>query len=301
MRKEPQAFLSCCGTLIPMKLTVLGLTLLVLVPVATDEPNAAGDYAQVRTKSLLRLDGTEVHLEQRVGVGEVLVLAYTGVGCPISNKYAGRLNRLAEAYATKGVRFLGINASPQDSRKEIAKERDELGLELEILKDFRQELTRALAAKTTTEVFLFDAKGALRYRGAIDDQYDLGAGKPAPRENHLVLALDAVLKGDVPAVAKTEAPGCLLTVLPEHELPGAITWSRDIAPIIQRNCEGCHRPGQAGPFALQSYEQTKGWAKMIGLVVEEERMPPWNAHAEFDGLFTNERRLSPNEKLRLLS
>jgi len=80
----------------------------------------------------------------------------------------------------------------------------------------------------------------------------------------------------------------------------AVTWSRDIAPIVQRNCEECHRPGQVAPFALQTFEQAKGWAEMIGSVVEEQRMPPWNATEEFSGVFANERALPRKDKQLIL-
>ena len=259
----------------------------------------ATDIRDLRDATVLTLDGRERTLADYLD-GSALVVAYTGVGCPISSKYAPRLSRLSEQFADKHVRFLGINASPQDTREAIAKECEELGLGFEVVKDFRQELTRRLDAKTTTEVFLFDAGGILRYRGAVDDQYTLGASRPRPVHNFLADALAAVTAGEAPPEATTAAPGCLLTRLPEAELPEAVTWSRDIAPIIQENCEVCHRPGQVGPFALQTYEQARGWAEMIGSVVEEGRMPPWNADEEFRGIFTNERRLEDGEKAKLL-
>jgi hypothetical protein len=79
-----------------------------------------------------------------------------------------------------------------------------------------------------------------------------------------------------------------------------VTWSGDIAPILQESCETCHRPGQVGPFALQTYEQAKGWAEMIASVVEEQRMPPWNATEDYRGVFANERALPKKDKQLIL-
>ena len=93
----------------------------------------------------------------------------------------------------------------------------------------------------------------------------------------------------------------LLSATTDDEAAAEVTWSRDIAPILQKNCETCHRPGQVAPFALQTYEQAKGWGEMIGMVVEEGRMPPWNAEPEYDGVFANERRLSKTEKSKLVA
>ena len=262
-------------------------------PVATDR-------TAIEDVSLLQVDGTLVRLGDLVE-DSVLVLTYTGVGCPISGKYGPRLSRFSDRYASRGVRFLGINANPQDSREAIATESEELGLTFPVVKDVRQELTRRLGAKTTTEVFVFDRGGELRYRGAVDDQYKLGASKPKPTATYLAQAIEAVLAGEAPATRETDAPGCLLTVLAPEDLPEAVTWSKNIAPILQKNCEVCHRPGQVGPFALQTYEQAHGWAEMIASVVEERRMPPWNADERFDGHFVNERRLTKKERAAIQS
>ncbi len=271
-----------------------------LAPFA-DRPGAsAGELAALREIPLLSPDDREVRLGELIGGAEVLVLCYTGVGCPISQKYAPRLTRLSESYAEWGARFLGINANPQDSRAAIERERDELALGFPIFKDSRQELTRALAARTMTEVFVFDRAGKRAYRGAIDDQYSLGAARPEPTRNYLVQALEAVLASEEPPCAETEPQGCLLTLLDDAE-PTTSTWSRDIAPIVQRRCEACHRPDQVGPFSLRTYEDVKGRSKMIASVIAEGRMPPWNADARYDGVFANQRSLPAKEREAILS
>ncbi len=283
------------------RLTLLLLPTLLLgrAAPAREDVAPARDVASLGDVTLLTLEGREVAAAAELA-GSVTVVAYTGVGCPVSGKYAPRLAELARRYQARGVRFLGLNANPQDSRAAIARECAELGLGIPVLKDFRQALTRRLGARTTTETFLFDGQGALRYRGAVDDQHAVGASKPEPTRTWLADALEAVLGGTEPAVAETEPAGCRITLLPEKELPETVTWSRDVARILQKNCESCHRPGQAGPFPLQTYEEARGWADMIAKVVGEGRMPPWNAHAEYRGVFANERRLSERDKGLLL-
>ena len=76
----------------------------------------------------------------------------------------------------------------------------------------------------------------------------------------------------------------------------APTYARDVAPILRRRCEGCHRPGQVGPFALTSFEEARGRAKMIATMLESGAMQPWNADERFDGVFMNERKLTVDEK-----
>jgi hypothetical protein len=56
----------------------------------------------------------------------------------------------------------------------------------------------------------------------------------------------------------------------------AVTFSKDIAPILQENCQTCHRPGQMGPMALISYDQVRPWAPVIKARVIAREMPPWH-------------------------
>ena len=55
-----------------------------------------------------------------------------------------------------------------------------------------------------------------------------------------------------------------------------VTFSRDIAPILQRSCQGCHRSGQMGPMSLMTYEDVRPWARAIRSKVVERVMPPWH-------------------------
>src|SRR5580765_936558 len=71
----------------------------------------------------------------------------------------------------------------------------------------------------------------------------------------------------------------------------APTFARDVAPILQRNCQTCHRPGQAAPFSLLTYEQARPWAKAIKEAVLERKMPPWFADPQF-GKFANNASLA---------
>src|SRR4051812_19511101 len=73
-----------------------------------------------------------------------------------------------------------------------------------------------------------------------------------------------------------------------------VTFNRQIAPIIYRNCAGCHRPGEAAPFPLLSYENVSKKAKLIAKVTASHVMPPWKPEpASFP--YRDERRLSENE------
>ena len=54
------------------------------------------------------------------------------------------------------------------------------------------------------------------------------------------------------------------------------TFTRDVAPILQRSCQQCHRPNGIGPMALETYEQTKPYARLVRQRVDTRTMPPWH-------------------------
>jgi hypothetical protein len=74
----------------------------------------------------------------------------------------------------------------------------------------------------------------------------------------------------------------------------AVSFNREIAPIIFNNCSGCHRPGEAAPFPLLSYQDAVRKGKLIGKVTASRFMPPWKAEAA-SYPYRDERRLSEHE------
>ena len=79
-----------------------------------------------------------------------------------------------------------------------------------------------------------------------------------------------------------------------HMVPPKLTYYKDIVPLLQKNCQGCHRPGEAVPMALMSYQEVRPWAKAMKTAVLSRKMPPWFADPHV-GTFTNDRRLSEAE------
>ncbi len=72
------------------------------------------------------------------------------------------------------------------------------------------------------------------------------------------------------------------------------TFYKDALPVLQKNCQSCHRPGEAGPMSFMSYESTRPAAKAIKNAVLTKQMPPWFADAHY-GKFANDRSLSEAE------
>jgi hypothetical protein len=100
----------------------------------------------------------------------------------------------------------------------------------------------------------------------------------------------------------TAAASVSLVAMPSFaaDLP-APTFHRDVEPILQKNCQGCHRPeplnlsGMIAPFALTSFEEARPWAKAMAKAVESKLMPPWGASEKFHGVFRNERSLTAEQ------
>jgi hypothetical protein len=69
------------------------------------------------------------------------------------------------------------------------------------------------------------------------------------------------------------------------------TFNKDVVPILQNNCQECHRPGEIAPMSLLTYTDARPWAKAIRNAVLSQKMPPWFADPRI-GHFANDRRLS---------
>jgi len=91
-----------------------------------------------------------------------------------------------------------------------------------------------------------------------------------------------------------------LSCVADAETTSAPTYSRDVAPILYKNCVSCHRPGNIAPMPLLSYDQTRPWAKSIREKVSLGQMPPWHS-VDPRGTFSNDRRLTEAEKSTLIA
>src|ERR1700674_5480982 len=74
----------------------------------------------------------------------------------------------------------------------------------------------------------------------------------------------------------------------------AVTFYKDVLPILQAKCQSCHRPGEAAPMSFLSYQSTRPWAKTIKTVTLSRKMPPWNLDPQY-GRFKDDPTLTQNE------
>ncbi len=225
----------------------------------------------------------------------LIVVAVLGTECPLAKQYAVKLQKLADEYAERGVTVVALDANRQDSLAELAAFAKTNELTFPILKDLNQAVVDSLHAVRTPEVFLLDQERVIRYRGRVDDQFSVGGkSRTAATREDLKLAIDECLDGKSVSVPETNAIGCLIGRSRPLVSNSKVTYSSQIARILQKHCAECHRPGEIAPFSLTEYQEVAGWADMIVEVTRSHQMPPWHASPEF-GHFLNERRLTEEE------
>jgi peroxiredoxin len=228
------------------------------------------------------------------------VVVFVDTECPLADLYVPTLIELHKKYAEKGVQFLAINSSSQDSFVSVSAHAQERDLPFPVLKDFDQHVADAFGAQRTLEAFLLDAKRVIRYHGRIDDQYGSGFRRDKPSRRDLEQTLDELLAGKPVSTPRTEVSGCLIERARKLHDGGEVTYAKHVARVLQKRCQECHRPGEIGPFPLMTYEDVKKRTNRIREAILEERMPPWHADPRH-GKFINDRRLTQEERDTLLS
>jgi peroxiredoxin len=152
-------------------------------------------------------DGIEHSLPN--GTFPATVVVFTCNHCPYALAWQDRIADAARDYAGRGVRFLAINPNdaeryPRDSYEAMQQRVRDEDWPLPYLRDETQQVARDYGARVTPDVFVLDADGTLRYRGAPDSDYS----DPGKGGAWLRAALDAVLEGRAPDQAETEPMGC---------------------------------------------------------------------------------------------
>jgi thiol-disulfide isomerase/thioredoxin len=139
------------------------------------------------------------------------VVVWLSTQCPVVRATEDRINALAKAYRGK-VAFVGINSNESEKHQGedlpgMKAHAAEKGYIFPYLRDEAQTVVRAFGALCTPDLFLFDGRGKLVYRGRLDDAATGGKGAPVTKED-LKLALEAVLAGRTPDPDQKPSRGC---------------------------------------------------------------------------------------------
>jgi len=229
------------------------------------------------------------------GKQRATVIVMLGAECPLVKLYGPRLAELAGQHASQKVAFIGIDSNRQDSLTDIATYVRDSGIKFPVLKDPGNVVADQLGAVRTPEVFLLDENNVVRYWGRIDDRYGVGFAREKPTQQYLEQAINQLLAGKPIEKDRVDSVGCFIGRTRDVKNDSEITYSNQIARILQDRCVECHRPGEIGPFSLTEYSEVAGWADTIAEVVRERRMPPWHADPKH-GHFRNDRSMPDAEK-----
>lgn len=225
-----------------------------------------------------------------------VILVFMGTTCPISNRSIPKLGRIANYAKKNGLEFYGVIADPYTSRAEAAKHSNEFKVAFPVIFDGALSVASQLRPSHVPQAFVFSAKGKKLYSGAIDDAWaDISKPKAKAHKEYLRDAVASIVAKKAIKVPSTKPIGCIFEGLAEDEKKAPeVTFNRQIAPIIYKNCSNCHRPGEAAPFKLLSYKDVARRARQISLVTKTRLMPPWKP-AKGHGQFMDSTRLSNSE------
>ena len=235
-----------------------------------------------------------------------LVVVTMGTRCPLVRKLIPTLNEIHQKYSDHGIQLIGL-FSPHDANVfKMADFATELDVAFPVfLDDPENPWVKKLNLETTPQVAVINNKYKILYRGAVDDSNFGGGGSGAPKNSYLINAIMAGLSHKPVSVATTAASGCRIAEKVNRNEPKKdVTFYRDIYPIIQNRCQGCHRSGElAGEyFTFDNYDEVSSMMETILDRVQHQLMPPWHATIPDDkkwGKFIGDLRL-PDSEISLL-
>ena len=233
-----------------------------------------------------------------------IVIMTQADGAKVSRTAAAELEKLQAAYKAKGVLFYMLNSSEQ--RDAVAAEAKSQGFDIPVLVDENQLVGEALGVKSEGEVFVINPQKnfEIAYHGPLDDRFNNASPntKAAAKDAYAAKAIDAVLNGAAVEKARLDVKGGKAIAFPARAKAAdfaKISYTKEVAPILQAKCVTCHQKGGIGPFAMDSYEKIKGFAPMIQESVMAERMPPYFADPHI-GTFKNDQGLTAEQNKTLI-
>jgi peroxiredoxin len=297
-------------TIVQSSMTLIRLFLAVCLSAAISHPQlTAQQFA-------FNADDLNAAISVQPGERELTAVCFLGTQCPMARAYASHLNAMQDEFQSQGLQIVGVFSNVQDSTEDLEKFVAELEVKFPVVHDQGNRVADLYRATRTPEVYLLDRDLQLRYHGRIDDRYAPGVARSSATREDLRLAIEQSLADEPVAVPETTALGCIIGRVPSQSLANRgpaeadldadatatgeaaesmVTYSKDVTRMLQRNCIECHRAGEIGPFAMDSYEEVVGWAETMLETIDNQRMPPWHAAPEY-GEFANSRFMSESDK-----
>ncbi len=195
----------------------IGLAMALAAACGTRQPQGVPSGFQAPDFTLPGVDGRMHSLRDYAG-SRLLAIVFTCNTCPASQLYEGRIRKLYDDYRSRGVAIVAINPSapaalrPSDlSFSDVGDTLDDMKaraaaghLDYPYLSDETQALSRQFRVATTPHIFVFDQSRTLQYDGRLDDA--VAEDRVTSRDARK--AIDALLAGSPPPVARTAVTGC---------------------------------------------------------------------------------------------
>lgn len=223
------------------------------------------------------------------------VFCFVGCECPLAKFYGPRLSALSDEFSGPRFEFIGVNSNQQDSMADVGEYIKNYKISFPVVKDYDNRLADILSAKRTPEVVIVSPDLKVVYRGRVDDQYSPGVVRRKATRHDLAAALRQLADGVEVTTSKTPVEGCLIGRTRNPKSAATVTYSKQVAGILNQHCIECHRSDDIGPFSLTNYDDATGWAEMIVEVIDDGRMPPWHASDKHRPLL-NSRSMPESDK-----
>tara|TARA_R110001606_G_scaffold332604_1_gene480463 strand:- start:1723 stop:3480 length:1758 start_codon:yes stop_codon:yes gene_type:complete len=193
--------------------------------------------------------------------------------------------RLQAQFDTQGIEFMMINPLGQ-ARDSVNDDVASLGTSIPVLIDDAQIVSQAMDIQRSGETFLFDPRSfEVIYRGPVSG---------------LQSALGEVAAGQAISASMVAMTGADIHYQSSQQIAEqGVSYSEDVAPIIEQNCASCHRVGGIAPFAMDSHAMVQGWSPMIREVLMTKRMPPGQLDPHV-GNFANDYNLAVADQQKLI-
>jgi peroxiredoxin len=150
-----------------------------------------------------------VHTPVEWAKQKAVLLYFVTVDCPVGNSYVPEMNRIREAYASRGVAFYAVQADPTVAGDQVTRYAHDYRYSFPLLLDPTQVLVRHVNATITPQVAILSPDGKVLYLGPVDNRVeDFGKTRPRATETYVRDSLDAILAGKPVAAATHKSIGC---------------------------------------------------------------------------------------------
>jgi thiol-disulfide isomerase/thioredoxin len=153
----------------------------------------------------------KTHSADEWKLSKAITLFFIATECPISNRYAPEINRIASEYSTRNVIFYAVHSDPDLTAEAARLHAVDFGYQFTVLLDPEQLMASRIGVTLTPTAVILSPQGGVLYRGRIDNRYvDFGKYRDTGIKPDLRLALDALLAGKAVSEPVTKSIGCAL-------------------------------------------------------------------------------------------